>query len=125
MSLRFIGPLLCGGMLLLATGAFAGDPIPGVNVAGGKNPGGQLTAAYDRTCKNAGGVAERHPTRQGMWQCVTPASAGKAGKAAKANLPKTAVAPRAISDNNSPLPRDRKMIPGGFGGSGGSEQKKR
>jgi hypothetical protein len=41
MTIRFIGPLLCGGLLLIATSVFAGDPIPGVGVEGGKNPGSQ------------------------------------------------------------------------------------
>jgi hypothetical protein len=61
-------------LLLLATSAFAGDPIPGVDIGGGRNPGGQLLPSYDRMCKAAGGVAERHPTRPGMWWCVKPSS---------------------------------------------------
>jgi hypothetical protein len=73
MTIRFIGPLLCSGLLLIATGAFAGDPVPGVGVAAGKNPGGQLTAQYDRTCRNAGGVPERYTHIEKAWWCVKPA----------------------------------------------------
>jgi hypothetical protein len=48
MTIRFIGPLLCGGLLLIATSAFAGagDPVPGVGV-GGSRPVGQLKASGD------------------------------------------------------------------------------
>ena len=82
-----IGPLLCGGMLLLATAAFAGDPIPGVNVGSGGNPGGQLMPSYAKTCKDAGGVPERHPTRPGMWWCVKPETAKNIAPGAVANHP--------------------------------------
>lgn len=44
MSLRRVLLLLCGGLFLLATSAFAGEPIPGVDVELGKNPGGLAVA---------------------------------------------------------------------------------
>jgi hypothetical protein len=46
MSIRFIGPLLCGGILLAATAAFAaqGDPLPGIDVSMEQNPGGIIIA---------------------------------------------------------------------------------
>ena len=59
MTTRFAGALLYGALLLLTTGAFAGEPIPGVDIELGKNPGGII--ASGRTNKNgvfmvAGGV---------------------------------------------------------------------
>jgi hypothetical protein len=41
--------------MLMPAVALAGDPIPGVDVKNGKNPGGQ-TAEWTQTCKTGGGI---------------------------------------------------------------------
>ena len=52
MTTRFIGALLCSAMLLVTTAAFAGDPIPGVDVKLGKIPNDGTIVASGRTDKN-------------------------------------------------------------------------
>jgi hypothetical protein len=46
MTIRAFGALLCGGLLMLATAAFArdGDPLPGIDVSMEQNPGGIIIA---------------------------------------------------------------------------------
>ncbi|HTJ63924.1 MAG TPA: carboxypeptidase-like regulatory domain-containing protein [Alphaproteobacteria bacterium] len=45
MTIRLVGALLCGAMLFVTTSAFAGEPIPGVDVNLGKNPGGAIVVS--------------------------------------------------------------------------------
>lgn len=51
MTRSMTAALLCGAMLLVATNAFAGDPIPGVDIKLGKDPGGAIVV-HGTTDKN-------------------------------------------------------------------------
>lgn len=76
MSNRSIATLLCGGLLLAATtSAFAGDPVPGLDVKVGKNPGGQVVATSQT---NSQGVATFTNVPPGDYRVSVAAPANKA-----------------------------------------------
>jgi Prealbumin-like fold domain len=80
MSFRVIGPLLRGGVLALATatGAYAADPIPGIDVKLGTNPGGQGIA---NSTTNDQGVATFGTLPAGSYTVTVPAGANNKGGA--------------------------------------------
>jgi hypothetical protein len=78
MSLRTIGPLLCGGLLLLATAASAveGDPVGGIGVDVETSPGGIKVAT---TTTDKKGVAKTNALPPGtyVFKVTTGPDAGK------------------------------------------------
>jgi hypothetical protein len=66
MSLRMIGPLLCGGFLLLATAAFAveGNPVGGIGVDVESSPGGIIIS---QTQTNGNGAFTFQAAKPGTY----------------------------------------------------------
>jgi hypothetical protein len=74
---RTISSVLCSGLLMLAatSSAFASDPVPGIDVKLGTNPGGQLVA---RQQTDARGSATFANVQAGSYRVSVRAAADKA-----------------------------------------------